>query len=87
MTSYLCENEAKIYKMATFILLKFPTLEWDISRTIWRIEVSDSSYFFSFFTLFHLSLAFFRPEFPFKSIKLNKHRVTDIETAVKVCGK
>ena len=53
----------KTCKMATFILLKLLTLEWDISRTIWRIEVSDGS-FLAIFTLFHLSLTFFRTEFP-----------------------
>ena len=37
------------YKMATSILLKFQTLKCDISRTIWRIEVSDSS----LFSIFH----------------------------------
>ena len=55
----------KIYKMETSILLKLLTLEWDISITIWRTEVSDGSIFFTFFTLFHLSSIFFRPEFPF----------------------
>ena len=38
----------KTHKMATSILLKFVTLGWDISRTIWRIEVSDGSFFFYF---------------------------------------
>ena len=41
LTLYLSENEVKILKMATSILLNFLTSEWDISRTIWRIEVSD----------------------------------------------
>ena len=31
--------------MATSILLKFLTLKWNISRTIWRIEVGDGSLF------------------------------------------
>ena len=26
------------------------------------------AHFFTFFTLFHLSLIFFRPEFPFKAV-------------------
>ena len=39
------------YKMATSILLKFQTLECDISRTIWRIEVSDGSLFCIFHAL------------------------------------
>ena len=33
-------------------------------RTICRIEVSDGSFLFSFFTLFHLSLILLLPEFP-----------------------
>ena len=41
------------------ILSKFLTLKWNISRTIWRIEVGDGS-FLAFLTLLHLS---FRPEF------------------------
>ena len=31
----------KTYKMATCLLLKFLNLGWDISRTIWRVVVSD----------------------------------------------
>ena len=54
--------------MATSILLKLLTLKWNISRTIWRIEVGDGS-FFALFVLFHLSLTFCRPEVPFKSQK------------------
>ena len=49
--------------MTISILPKFLTLKWNISRTIWRIEVGNGS-FFAFFTLFHLSLLFFRPEVP-----------------------
>ena len=71
MTSYLSENEAKIYKIEMSILLKFLTLKWDISRTIWRIEVSDGSFFFSFLTLFHLSVIFFQPEFPFDTTNIS----------------
>ena len=51
MTSYFIEKEAKIYKMATSILLKFLTLKWNISRTIWRIEVGDGSVFCIFHAL------------------------------------
>ena len=65
MTSYLCKNEAETYKIVKSILLKFLTLEWDISRTIWRIEVSDGL-FFAFFMLFHLSL-FLDWRFPLRS--------------------
>ena len=69
MTSYLNKNETETYKMATSILLKFVTLKWNISRTIWCIEVSDSSFVFFFIfraLAFELNL-FFRPEFPFNS--------------------
>ena len=59
------KTRLKIYKMATSILLKFLTLKWDISRSIWRIEVSDGSFFCIFHALsFELNL--FRPEYPFK---------------------
>ena len=43
------KTRLKIYKMAASILLKFLTLKWDISRTIWRIKVSDGL----FFCIFH----------------------------------
>ena len=65
MTSYLIEMRLKTYKMAMSILPKFLNLKWNILRTIWHIEVGDGSFFFAFFTLFHLSLTFFRPEVPF----------------------
>ena len=49
------------YKMATSILLKFLTLKCDISRTIWRIEVSDGLLFCIFHALsFDLNLFFDR---------------------------
>ena len=49
------------YKMATSILLKFQTLKCDISRTIWRIEVSDGSLFCIFHALsFEVNLCFDR---------------------------
>ena len=51
MTSYLRENEAENYNMATSVWLKFMILGWDTSRTIWRIEVSDGSFFFDFHAL------------------------------------
>ena len=56
----------KICKMATHILLKLLTLELNISRTIWRIEVSDDS-FFGLFHALSFELNFFRLEFPFKA--------------------
>ena len=58
------KTRLKIYKMATSILLKFLTLKWDISRTIWRIKVNDGS-FFGIFHALSFELNFFRPKFPF----------------------
>ena len=59
MTLYLGENEAKAYKLAVSILLKFMTLESDISRTIWHVEVIDGSFFCIFHALpFKLNLPF-----------------------------
>ena len=47
--------------MATSILLKFLTLKWNISRTIWCIEVGDGSYFCIFHALsFKLNIVFDR---------------------------
>ena len=48
----------KIYKMAISILPKFLTLKWNISRTIWRIEVGNGS-FFSIFHALSFELNFF----------------------------
>ena len=48
----------KTYKMAMSILPKFLTLKWNISRTIWCIEVGDGS-FFSIFHALSLELDFF----------------------------
>ena len=41
----------KTYKMAISILPKFLTLKWNISRTIWRIEVGNGSSFCIFHAL------------------------------------
>ena len=51
MTSYLSENEAETHKMAMPILPKFLTMNWNISRTISRIEVGDGSCFSIFHAL------------------------------------
>ena len=72
----------KIYKVTTSILLKFLILKWDIWRTIWRIEVSDGS-FFLFFALFHLSFTFFRPEFPFKQVLARPQKGTQLKRGVR----
>ena len=58
MTSYLNENEAENQQNGDVHLAQIPDVEMDISRTIWRIKVGDGSFFFAFFTLFHLSLTF-----------------------------
>ena len=52
--------------MATSILLKFLTLKWNISRTIWHIEVGDGSFFCILHAL-SFELNVFRPEVPYKS--------------------
>ena len=52
MMSYLSENEAKSLQNGDIHFIQIP----GISRTIWRNEVGDGS-FFAFFTLFNLSLA------------------------------
>ena len=57
------------YKMATSILLKFQTLKCDISRTIWRIEVSDGS----LFCIFH-ALSFERNLFFDRTCPLRQRR-------------
>ena len=67
VTSYLVKTRLNIYKMVKSILLNFLTLKWDISRTIWCIEVNDSSSFCIFHALSFES-NFFPPKVPFKSI-------------------
>ena len=61
----------KNYKMAKSVLLKFLNLKFDISRTIWCIEVSDGScFFFFYFHFLALSLEFnlfFERSFPLKT--------------------
>ena len=51
--------------MAMSILPKFLTLKWNISRTIWRIEVGDGS-FLCISQVLSFELNFFRSEVPFK---------------------
>ena len=58
VTSYLSGIEAKNLQNGDAILLKFLTLKWNISRTIWRIEVGDGS-FFCIFHAFSFELNFF----------------------------
>ena len=62
--------------MAASIFLKFLTLKCDISRTIWRTEVSDGSLFCIFHALsFELNL-FFDRTCPLKSVKILLSYVT-----------
>ena len=62
-----------MYKMATSILLKFLTLKWNISRTIWRIEVGDGSFFCIIHALsFELNI-FFDRRFPLSLSKSQRH--------------
>ena len=44
-------------------------------------------FFFSFFTLFHLSLTFFRPEVPFKALWNSGHSPFENEIKVFTCIK
>ena len=57
--------------MAMSILLKSLTLKWNISKTIWRIEVGDGSFFCIFHALsFELNFVFVR-RFPIISFCLS----------------
>ena len=64
MTSYLRKNEAEKLQNGSVYLAQIPdpmflTLGWDISRTTWRIKVSDGSSFCTFHAfLFELDLFF-----------------------------
>ena len=58
MTSYLSENEAQTLQNGDVYLAQISNFEMGISRTTWRIEVSEG-FSFSFFALFHLSLTYF----------------------------
>ena len=73
------------YKMATSILLIFPTLKCDISRTIWRIEVSDGSLFCMFHILsFELDLLFDRT-FPLTILRIERSNRFDICSFCSTC--
>ena len=74
--------------MATSMLLKFLTLKWDISRTIWRIEVSDGSFFCIFHALsnsFELNF-FFDRSFPL-TLLMPLKRESRNQSSVKGLGK
>ena len=83
MTSYLIENEAETYKMEMSILPKFLTLKWNISRTIWYIEVGDGSFFCVFHALaFELNF-FFDQRFPLQFIKGKGFLAQDVRVAAQ----
>ena len=63
LTTHLCKNEVEILQMVTSILLKFLTLKWDISRTIWHTEVSDGPCF-AFLPSFIWAQVIFYQSFP-----------------------
>ena len=72
-----------MYKMVTSILLKYLTLKWNISRTIWHIEVGDGSFFCIFHTLsFELNF-FFDRRFPLmfnlEGYKIKKFKFSKID--------
>ena len=69
------------YKMASSILLKFQTLKCDISRTIWRIEVSDGS----LFCIFH-ALSFERNLFFDRTCPLKLNTNYDAKVMKGTCG-
>ena len=48
MTTYLSENEAKSLQNGDVHFAQIVDFGWIISRTIWRIDVSDDSFFFHF---------------------------------------
>ena len=75
--------------MATSILLKFQTLKCDISRTIWRIEVSDGSLFCIFHALSFERNLFFDRTCPLMGwvqnfIYLIKSMYEDLQLSVKL---
>ena len=61
MTPYLSQNEAKNLQNGDVHIAEIPDLKWNISRTIWRIEVCDGSFFCIFHAL-SCELNFFSTE-------------------------
>ena len=69
--------------MATSILLKFLTLKWNISGTIWRIEVGEGSFSCIFHALsVELNFLFDR-RFPLR----NSYKKLSGSTFRKICSK
>ena len=86
MTSYLRENEAKNLQNGDVHLAQIPELKWDISRTIWRIEVNDGSFFCIFHALSFEVNFFFDRSFPLNSPSFNKVRLKFLESCFFYAG-
>ena len=69
VTSYLSAIESENLQNGNIHPAQIPDFEQDSSRTIWRIVVSDGSFFFSFFTFLHLSITFFDRSFPLSTLE------------------
>ena len=67
MTSFSSENEARNLQNGDVHLAQIPELKCDISRTIWRIEVSDGSLFRIFHALSFERNLFFDRTCPLKA--------------------
>ena len=72
MTSYLSENEAKNLQNGDVHPAQISRPCNGISRDPFVALRSVMTCFFSFFTLFHLSITFFRPEVSFEAYFLEK---------------
>ena len=88
----------KTYKMAMSILPKSLTVKWNISRTIWRIEVGDGSFYCIFHALSFGRNFFFDRRFPsstkmrlncyymiIKSTFLHLTKLTKIDETISKC--
>ena len=72
--------------MAMSILLKFLTLKWNISRTIWCIEVGDGSFFFCIFHALSFELNFFFDQrFPLTAPSAFSNPITFLVPVIAAC--
>ena len=78
MTSYLSENEAENLQNGDVHLAQTPDFEMEYKREPFGALRSVMARFFAFFTLFHLSSTFFRPEVPFKNTVLRSRKYFSI---------
>ena len=76
MTSYLNENEAENLQNGDVHFAQISDLKWKISRTFWRIEVSEVSFFFIFHALSFEVTFFFDWSFPLTIRVCSKTRLT-----------